>query len=261
MSAAILVTYSYTLNSWPTNYTRSHTRRPYCLAVVAAQRTQLASAHTARLSTHKVLTNTKGSPPVPEGSGSVLSDCTVNGTVVANNVNGAQNNTLATGGGDFVAANPITRGAARSQLVARYAPAIAAYNDAGDAELEIDVKEVYLMATYALPVVGTVPRPLSSQFVFDHITLLTKQLDNATTNLTQQFTIPVNTTRIIIGCREGGTPSLAQNRELLGQTAGKLGHDGDGIVVERALRSQAMVECDQLMSTQMRDMAGELSVG
>ena len=32
-----------------------------------------------------------------------------------------------------------------------------------------------------------------------------------TTNLVQQFTIPVNTTRIIIGCHEGGTPSLAQS--------------------------------------------------
>ena len=84
------------------------------------------------------------------------------------------------------------------------------------------------MATYALPVAGTVPRPLSSQYVFDHITLLTKQLDNATQTLTQQFTIPVNTTRIILGLREGGTPSLAVNRELLGRTAGKLGHDGAG---------------------------------
>eukprot|EP01044_Picomonas_judraskeda_P022515 COSAG03_NODE_5632_length_1205_cov_1.204340_1_plen_297_part_10 len=49
-----------------------------------------------------------------------------------------------------------------------------------------------------------------------------------TKTLTQQFTIPVNTTRIILGLREGGTPTLAVNRELLGRTAGKLGHDGDG---------------------------------
>ncbi len=64
--------------------------------------------------------------------------------------------------------------------------------------LEIDIKEVYLMATYmyALPVACTVPRPLSSQYVFDHITLLTKQLDAGTTNLNSQFdTIPVNATR------------------------------------------------------------------
>ena len=171
-------------------------------------------------------------PATALGSGSVVSDCTVNDAAVAEDTVAATTSKLAKGAADglFFAQDAGDRAVARSRCLARYAPAIAAYDDATSAahELEIDVKEVYLMATYALPVVGTVQRPLSSQYLFDHITLLTKTLDNATTNLTQQFTIPVNTTRIIIGLREGGTPSLTQNRELLGQTAGKLGHDGAG---------------------------------
>ena len=168
-------------------------------------------------------------PATALGSGSVVSDCNVNGNAVAAVGDAAAEGALAGGTGTFVAADAAARAVARSRCLARYAPAIPAYDDTGaTTELEIDIKEVYLMATYALPVAGTVPRPLSSQYVFDHITLLTKQLDAGTTNLNSQFTIPVNTTRIIIGCREGGTPSLAVNRELLGQTAGKLGHDGNG---------------------------------
>jgi hypothetical protein len=171
-------------------------------------------------------------PATALGSGSVVSACTVNDAAVGEDNNEATTSKLAKGAADgaFFAAEAGARAIARSRCLARYAPAIAAYDDtaSADHELEIDIKEVYLMATYALPVAGTVPRPLSSQYVFDHITLLTKQLDNATQTLTQQFTIPVNTTRIILGLREGGTPSLAVNRELLGRTAGKLGHDGDG---------------------------------
>eukprot|EP01046_Picozoa_sp_COSAG06_P009733 COSAG06_NODE_513_length_14851_cov_16.976478_14_plen_546_part_00 len=168
-------------------------------------------------------------PATPLGSGSVVSDCNVNASGVDAVGDASAEAALAGGTGAFVAADAATRAVARSRCLARYAPAIPAYDDTGaTTELEIDIKEVYLMATYALPVAGTVPRPLSSQYVFDHITLLTKQLDNTTKTLTQQFTIPVNTTRIILGLREGGTPTLAVNRELLGRTAGKLGHDGSG---------------------------------
>ena len=169
-------------------------------------------------------------PATPLGSGSTVSGCSVNGNALAAIGDAAVEVALANGTGTFNAGDAAARAVARSRCLARYAPAIPAYDDATSAahELEIDVKEVYLMATYALPVVGTVERPLSTQYLFDHITLLTKQLDNGTQTLTQQFTIPVNTTRIILGLREGGTPSLAQNRELLGLTAGKLGHDGTG---------------------------------
>eukprot|EP01043_Picozoa_sp_COSAG02_P002168 COSAG02_NODE_49_length_45106_cov_298.436177_25_plen_192_part_00 len=62
---------------------------------------------------------------------------------------------------------------------------------------------------YPLPS-RTLRRQTLSESVWRRLRLLgTKQLDNQTTNLVQQFTIPVNTTRIIIGCREGGTPSLS----------------------------------------------------
>ena len=70
------------------------------------------------------------------------------------------------------------------------------------------------------PVHGTVPRPLSSQFVYDNITLIQQPYDPRVA-MNKQITIPVNTTRIILGFRQAGK-TLGDNRELLGKAGGLL---------------------------------------
>jgi hypothetical protein len=109
---------------------------------------------------------------------------------------------------------------ARSRMLARCAAPVLPYDDAGDAELVLVPTEVYLMAYYALPVHGTVPRPMSIQRPFDAVTLLTENITAKSTTL--QMTVPVNTTRILLALRKGGTPALADNRELLGTLGGSL---------------------------------------
>jgi hypothetical protein len=113
---------------------------------------------------------------------------------------------------------------ARARMLARCTPPIAAYADAANAELVLEPTEVYLMAYYALPVHGTVPRPMSIQLPFDSVTLLTENISTKSTTL--QLTVPVNTTRILMALRKGGTPALADNRELLGARGGSLAVNG-----------------------------------
>ena len=106
-----------------------------------------------------------------------------------------------------------------ARTVAQFQPTIPAYAAAADG-LKITVDELYLVCQYCLPVHGTVPRPLSSQFVYDNITLLQEPID-VTKPLLKQITIPVNTTRIIIGFRDSDK-DLTVNRELLGKMGGLL---------------------------------------
>ena len=58
---------------------------------------------------------------------------------------------------------------------------------AGD--LNITMEEIYLVAQYCLPVHGTVPRPLSSQYVYDNITLIQQPYDPRVA-MNEQITIP-----------------------------------------------------------------------
>ena len=106
------------------------------------------------------------------------------------------------------------------RTLAQFQPPIDSYT-AGN--LNITMEEIYLVAQYCLPVHGTVPRPLSSQFVYDNITLLQQPYDPRVA-MNEQITIPVNTTRIIIGFRGAGK-TLADNRELLGKAGGLLAND------------------------------------
>ncbi len=125
---------------------------------------------------------------------------------------------------NYDAATPDNQQLARARMLARCTPPIAAYADAGDAELVLEPTEVYLMAYYALPVHGTVPRPMSIQIPFDAVTLLTENISAKSTTL--QLTVPVNTTRILMALRKGGTPALVDNRELLGARGGSLAVNG-----------------------------------
>ena len=111
-----------------------------------------------------------------------------------------------------------------ARTLAQYQPPVAAHGS----DISITVSSIYLSATYALPVHGTVPRPISTQYAFDNITLLQepyKVLDAQTVTFNKQLTIPVNTTRIIIGFRGSGK-AYADNRELLGKGGGLLANDG-----------------------------------
>ena len=109
--------------------------------------------------------------------------------------------------------------AATARTLAQFQPPVEAYDDTG-APLVITMDEIYLVAQYCLPVHGTVPRPLSSQFVFDNIHLIQEPYDPAQP-LNKQLTIPVNTTRIIIAFRDS-EKKLDVNRELLGKMGGLL---------------------------------------
>ena len=113
---------------------------------------------------------------------------------------------------------------ARARMLARCAAPVAAYDDSGNAELVCFPEEVYIMAYYALPVHGTVPRPMSIQIPFDSVTLLTENISSKSTTL--QITVPVNTTRILMALRKAGTPALGDNRELLGALGGSLAKNG-----------------------------------
>ena len=121
---------------------------------------------------------------------------------------------------NYDAGTPGNQQLARARMLARCAAPVLPYNDAGQAELVLVPTEVYLMAYYALPVHGTVPRPMSIQLPFDAVTLLTENITAKSTTL--QMTVPVNTTRILLALRKGGTPALADNRELLGALGGSL---------------------------------------
>ena len=72
-----------------------------------------------------------------------------------------------------------------ARTVAQFQPTIPAYAAAANG-LKITVDELYLVCQYCLPVHGTVPRPLSSQFVYDNITLLQEPID-VTKPLAQAF--------------------------------------------------------------------------
>ena len=110
---------------------------------------------------------------------------------------------------------------ARSRLLARGVPPIDPYNNSDP--LEISMTECYLMAVYCLPQYGAVERPLSRQYTFDNITLIQTPLDTGAKSINKRITIPVNTTRIVIGYRSAGK-ELADNRELIGRVGGV----GDG---------------------------------
>ena len=104
---------------------------------------------------------TQAIPATPLGSGSVVSDCTVNDAAVGTDANNGATVKLAGGAHDgaFFAADATARTVARSRCLARCAPAIAAYNDATSAAHKLEftcLLEYYLMASYmyALPVCG-----------------------------------------------------------------------------------------------------------
>ena len=56
------------------------------------------------------------------------------------------------------------------------------------------------------------------------MTLLKENISAKSTTL--QLTVPVNTTRILMALRKGGTPALVDNRELLGARGGSLAKNG-----------------------------------
>ena len=126
----------------------------------------------------------------------------------------------------YDAATEANQQLARARMLARCTPPIAAYDDAAGAELVLVPTEVYLMAYYALPVHGTVPRPMSIQLPFDSVTLLKENISAKSTTL--QLTVPVNTTRILMALRKGCTPAIADNRELLGALGCSLAVNADG---------------------------------
>ena len=121
--------------------------------------------------------------------------------------------------GTLTADNIASRKLSRTRLLARAAPPIEAYNDAATGELQFIPSEVFLMCVYALPVYGTVPRPLSTQMTFDNIHLIQETIGKVNGSLTKQLTIPVNTTRIVITFQDGAK-TLTNNRELIGQYGG-----------------------------------------
>ena len=148
-------------------------------------------------------------------SGSVLAGnaLTANSIDCSGAVNQADSHDILSGATDADAAGV-------GRTLAQFQPPIDSYT-AGD--LNITMEEIYLVAQYCLPVHGTVARPLSSQFVYDNITLLQQPYDPRVA-MNEQITIPVNTTRIIIGFRGAGK-TLADNRELLGKAGGLLAND------------------------------------
>jgi hypothetical protein len=109
---------------------------------------------------------------------------------------------------------------ARARLLARCTPPVPAYDDAGDGELEIEMVECYLSLVMVLPVHGTVPRPLSTQFTYDNVHLITEPIGGTTAaGFIKNLTIPVNTTRLVLGFRRS-TDAISLNSELLGAEGG-----------------------------------------
>jgi hypothetical protein len=157
---------------------------------------------------------TREVPGAAADSGSVLSGTALKGNDVdiSAAVNQANSHGILTG---VTAADA----AGVTRTVSQFQPPIAAYAAAANG-LKITVDEIYLSCVYCLPVHGTVPRPLSSQFVYDNITLLQEPYDPGVP-MNKQITIPVNTTRIVIAFRDSDK-GLAVNRELLGKMGGLL---------------------------------------
>ena len=115
---------------------------------------------------------------------------------------------------------------ARARLLARCTPPVPIYDDSGTNELKIDMVECYLSCVYVLPVHGTVPRPLSTQVTYDNIHLITEPIGGTSASgFTKNLTIPVNTTRIVIGFRQSAD-ALTLNRELLGAEGGTKSEGG-----------------------------------
>jgi hypothetical protein len=157
---------------------------------------------------------TRAIPGSAADSGTVLAGTALTGNGVA--IDDARS---AAQSFNILAATTAASNANVARTVAQFQPTIPAYAAAADG-LKITVDELYLVCQYCLPVHGTVPRPLSSQFVYDNITLLQEPID-VTKPLLKQITIPVNTTRIIIGFRDSDK-DLTVNRELLGKMGGLL---------------------------------------
>ena len=157
---------------------------------------------------------TRAIPGAAADSGSVLSGTQLAGNAVdiSAAVDEANSHGILTGVTAADAANV-------ARTVSQFQPPIPAYAAAANG-LKITVDEIYLSCVYCLPVHGTVPRPLSSQFVYDNITLLQEPYDPAVP-MNKQITIPVNTTRIVIAFRDSDK-GLAVNRELLGKMGGLL---------------------------------------
>jgi hypothetical protein len=131
--------------------------------------------------------------------------------------------------GNYDAATVANKKLARARMLARCAPGIPLYDDTGDAELKIDMVECYLSCVFVMPVHGTVQRPLSWQGVYDNIHLVQEPV-GALASFVKNLTIPVNTTRIVIGFSPSSS-LLTTNRELLGARGGtKIVKDPDAIV-------------------------------
>ena len=125
-------------------------------------------------------------------------------------------------GSNYNAPTAANQQLARARLLARCTPPVPAYDDHtnGNDELSLSMIECYLSAVYVLPVHGTVPRPLSTQITYDNIHLITEPIgETATSGFIKNLTIPVNTTRLVIGFRKSAD-AITLNSELLGQEGG-----------------------------------------
>jgi hypothetical protein len=129
---------------------------------------------------------------------------------------------------DVVNYNAATAGnqqLARARLLARCTPPVPAYDDTGgattgDDELQIEMVECYLSLVMVLPVHGTVPRPLSTQYTYDNVHLITEPIGGTTAaGFIKNLTIPVNTTRLVLGFRRSAD-AISLNSELLGAEGG-----------------------------------------
>eukprot|EP01049_Picozoa_sp_SAG25_P009502 SAG25_NODE_946_length_4635_cov_4.212963_3_plen_566_part_00 len=156
---------------------------------------------------------------------------TLDGLAVDTNPNEAACTALKTSRGatdNVVNYNAATAGnqqLARARLLARCTPPVPAYDDtggatAGDDELQIEMVECYLSLVMVLPVHGTVPRPLSTQFTYDNVHLITEPIGGTSTaGFIKNLTIPVNTTRLVLGFRRSAD-AISLNSELLGAEGG-----------------------------------------
>ena len=157
---------------------------------------------------------TRELPGEAADSGSVLSGTALVGNHV--DIAAAVNEAASHG---ILAGTTAANAAGVARTLAQFQPPVVPYAAAANG-LKITVDEIYLVAQYCLPVHGTVPRPLSSQYVYDNVTLLQEPFDPAVP-MNKQVTIPVNTTRIVIGFRDSDK-ALDVNRELLGKMGGLL---------------------------------------